>query len=74
MNKTTNKFSPEVRTRAVRMVLDHESDYPSSWATVVSVAEKIGCASEPADGAFKKITVQNMQTQSSRMNGTFVRQ
>jgi transposase len=41
-NKTTNKFAPEVRERAVRMVFDHERDYPSRWATVVSIAEKIG--------------------------------
>jgi len=27
MSKTTNKFSPEVRARAVRMILDHEGDY-----------------------------------------------
>lgn len=37
MNKTTNKFSPEVRARAVRMILDHEGDYPSRWSAVVSV-------------------------------------
>jgi hypothetical protein len=29
MSKTTNKFAPEVRARAIRMVLDHETDYPS---------------------------------------------
>jgi transposase len=29
MSKTTNRFSPEVRERAVRMVLDHKDDYPS---------------------------------------------
>ncbi|WEK02682.1 MAG: hypothetical protein P0Y59_14305 [Candidatus Sphingomonas phytovorans] len=40
MSKTTNKFAPEVRERAVRMVVDHERDYPSRWAAVVSIAEK----------------------------------
>ena len=39
MSKTTNKFSPEVRSRAVRMVLDHGGGYPSRWAAVVSVPE-----------------------------------
>ncbi len=42
MNKT-NKFSPEVRERAVRMVQEHRGEYPSLWATVESIAPKIGC-------------------------------
>ena len=42
MNKT-NKFSPEVRERAVRMVQEHRGDYPSLWAAVESIAPKIGC-------------------------------
>ncbi len=44
MSKMTNKYAPEVRERAVRMVLEHEQDYASRWAAVVSIAAKIGCA------------------------------
>ena len=36
--KKSNKFSPEVRERAVRMVLEHRSDYPSLWAVIESIA------------------------------------
>jgi transposase len=42
MNKS-NKFSPEVRQRAVRMVREQRGEYPSLWAAVVSIAPKIGC-------------------------------
>ena len=42
MNKT-NKFSPEVRERAVRLVQDHRGEYPSLWAAIESIAPKIGC-------------------------------
>ena len=42
MNKS-NKFPPEVRERAVRMVQECRADYPSLWAAVQSIAPKIGC-------------------------------
>ncbi|ETF03008.1 transposase IS401 [Advenella kashmirensis W13003] len=42
MNKT-NKFSPEVRERAVRLVQEHRDEYRSLWAAVESIAPKIGC-------------------------------
>jgi transposase-like protein len=44
--KTSNKFSPEVRTRAVRMVQEHQGEYASQWAALTSIASKIGCTGE----------------------------
>lgn len=38
-----NKYSPEVRERAVRMVQEHRGEYPSLWAAIESIAPKIGC-------------------------------
>jgi transposase len=59
MSKTTNKFSPEVRERAVRMVQDHQVDYPSRWAAVVSIAEKIGCVPQTLHEWVKKAEVDS---------------
>ena len=42
MNKS-NKFSPEVRERAVRLVQEHRGEYPSLWSAIESIAPKIGC-------------------------------
>jgi transposase len=44
--KTSNRFSPEVQQRAVRMVLEHGGDHASQWAAIGSIAAKIGCTSE----------------------------
>ena len=45
-NKTSNRFSPEVRQRAVRMVPEHGGDHASQWAAIGSIAGKIGCTAE----------------------------
>ena len=41
-----SKYSPELRERAVRMVFDDAGDYPSEWAAMRSIAEKLGCTTE----------------------------
>lgn len=39
-------YTPEIRERAVRLVLESEKDYPSNWAAMTAIAPKIGCTPE----------------------------
>ena len=50
----TNKYSPEVRERAVRLVEEARKDYPSLWAAIESTAPKIGCAAVTLNEWVKK--------------------
>jgi len=45
-NKRSNRFSPEVRARAVRMVFEHQKDYANQSATIAAIAPRIGCTNE----------------------------
>ncbi len=48
--KTSKSYSPEVRARAVRMVMEHEGEYASQWAATCSIAAKFGCNPETLRG------------------------
>jgi len=58
MNKS-NKFSPEVKERAVRLVQEHRGEYPSLWAAVESIAPKIGCVPQTLLEWVKRAEVNN---------------
>ncbi len=60
MTKRTPPYSPEVRARAVRMVLDHQGEHASQWAAINSIAAKIGGSGE---------TLRNWIRQSERDQG-----
>jgi transposase len=48
--KTSVRYAPEVRERAVRMVLEHARDHASQWDAIGSIAAKIGCTAETLRG------------------------
>ena len=53
----SNKFSPEVRERAVRMVQGHRGEYPSLWAAIESIVPKIGCVPQTLHEWVKRVEV-----------------
>ena len=57
MSNTTNKYSPEVRERAVRMVFENHSQHESRWSTILSISAKIGCAPQTLNEWVKKTEV-----------------
>ena len=50
----SNKFSPEVRERAVRMVQEHRGEYSSRWAAIESIAPRSGCVPQTLNEWVKR--------------------
>ena len=59
MSKKSKQFSPEVRERAVRMVLEHRGEYPSLWASIDPIAPKIGCVPQTLHTWVKRVEVDS---------------
>ena len=51
---TKTRFSPELRERAVRLVYEQRNAYGSHWATIESVAGKVGCSPQTLDNWIKR--------------------
>ncbi len=47
-------YTDEVREKAVRLVVDHRGDYPSEWAAIKTVAERIGANPETVRNWVRK--------------------
>lgn len=57
MSSTSKRYAPEVRERAVRLVLEHQHEHESQWAAIVSVAGKIGCTPETLRSWVRRVEV-----------------
>jgi transposase len=56
-----SKYDPEIRAKAVRLVLDHRGDYPSEWAAIEAVSSRLGMNAETLRNWLRKQQVDDGQ-------------
>lgn len=59
MTNKPQRFSPEFRERAVRLVVEHEGEHASRWAAIRSIAEKMGCSAEALRNWVQRVEVDS---------------
>jgi transposase len=57
MSATSKRYPPEVRDRAVRMVLEHQGEYASQWAAICSIAAKFGPTPETLRSWVRRVEI-----------------
>lgn len=63
-NRTKQTFTPEIRDRAIRMVIEQQSKHSSQWAAIESISEKIGCSPQTLHSWIKKREKTNTDSDS----------
>jgi transposase len=59
MSERSKRYPPELRERAVRMVLEHQHEYPSQWAAITSIAEKFGPTPETLRSWVRRVEIDD---------------
>jgi transposase len=63
---TKLKYTPEIRERAVQLLIESEKDYPSTWAAITAIAPKIGCTPETLRVGIKSIWINKILLKYNR--------
>jgi transposase len=63
---TKLKYTPEIRERAVQLLIESEKDYPSTWAAITAIAPKIGCTPETFVFGIKSIWINKILPKYNR--------
>ncbi len=66
---TKLKYTPEIRERAVQLLIESEKDYPSTWAAITAIAPKIGCTPETLRAWHQKHLNQQNPVKVQQLSG-----